>query len=892
MISLETIRNDAEPRLVILESSMLKFSQLPNTDLRRPGRQRSAVRRCYWLETARLPYLAIAAWLTLTCGLRSQDTPVETPAVSQSDPEKEVAVGVAVGGFRRYVPQRWGMVSASVYNRSKQEASGLIVVTPRNSGGVQFARKVSVPPEMQFSTSWPVKVDGLNNSSLIDFEYLYFPSGEEDGNIRRQNGDSGLPTVTGMMSEGLRGISGVIISNLDKERTTLQHLIRAMRFNKLGESQVAILVPSEMTSQREYLDALDQLAIGDPELLNFPQACDSIRSWVCRGGRLLIAMEECGPDVAQHLLGSSLTLSIVGEAFPTTVKLDLNPEYQENQYPVRSVTREFVEPIRYLRVIASAGEPIWYVDGWPVAIRIPMGLGTVVITTIQPDAFIEPRQIAPGKAEASYGMIASSRRMLDSIFHPRNPLPITQEMAAAHAAELVGYQVPDRSIATFLLILFPILLVIAGIVLQRKEQGQQLVWLLPAVSIAAAIPAVVMGARMRAVAPMTVIETSMIASTPGETQLAADGFASVYLPDPATVAVSSSNGTTLDLVGDPTNQDYKRVVWDDPLNSHWENLQQHVGLKTHMIAFEKPIPAAIQATGTFDENGLRGTLSSTGLTLSSPLLLAAENRVHLSLESNGSDFHGAPGDLLAAGQYFKSSFVSEESRSQAALLAGFFGQKDSQELFPAQPTLFFWIDPENSDFKIGDDSVRRRQSALVAQPLQLTPPEAGKLVTIPAPFLPYKSIVTETGSFSSVFNNQTRLWGESESASSTRLQIDAPQVCRPFEVASVQVTVTMRAASRRVTFRWGDPKTGMQDFQSMDSPLGTFSLTVPPELITKDRSGKLFLEFHVSEIGGHRSDDASGEGFSSGGEQDDSWKIDRLLLTVTGRRIPISPAAN
>ncbi|MFN9719034.1 MAG: hypothetical protein ACK58L_10095 [Planctomycetota bacterium] len=798
----------------------------------------------------------------------------------------EVSIGVAPGGIRRYRSNRWGMVAASIFNRSNEEASGLIVVTPQGSGGVQFARRVAVPAQMQFSTAWPVRIGENGAQGLTEMDYLFFPSGEDDGEIRRRFGESEIPSISGMISKGPVGISGVIpMPDSGQRRTSLQNLMRAMRFAKLNDILVATIFPQDVGMYEESLNAVDHLAVGDPNLLLYPETCESIRSWVCRGGRLLIAMDQCGPGVAQCLLGDSLNLDVVGETSVLKVQLDLNSDYSLSQFPVRTVTREFDEPIRYLRVHLDGGEPIWHVDGWPVAVRVPMGLGTVMLTSIESDVFYEPRAMTMGRGEASHGMIASSRRMLESMYNPRVPGLLSQESASSHAAEMVGYQVPGRHLAAGLLIIFPIALIISGLLLHRREQGQKLVYGLPVIAVLASVPAILMGAKQRAVAPTTVIETSAIASSPGATQLPGEGFASVYLPDSELLSVRSSDGTVLNLQSDATNQDFKRLVWEDPLTSHWVNLQQHVGLKTHEIQFKQQVPSAIEATATFTDQGLEGTLKADGLKLTSPVLLATENHMNMSCDVNSNRFKATSDDLLAEGQYFKTAMVTDENRFLSALMNDVFNSRESQDQFPAEPLAMFWVDSERTGFQIGDEAVRRRDTALVTHPIRLTPPNAGDLVVIPPPFLPYRSIETDAGSYSSVFSNQTRRWTDTESPAMTRLQFDIPDVCHPFEVASAELTLSIRAASRTVSFRWGSPGSGFTEFSKVDSPLGLLVLPVPKELLSADRSGKLFVEFSVGEAGSV-STEVDDVDMSISGEQDDSWKVDRLWLTVTGKRVP------
>jgi hypothetical protein len=67
----------------------------------------------------------------------------------------------------------------------------------------------------------------------------------------------------------------------------------------------------------------------------------------------------------------------------------------------------------------------------------------------------------------------------------------------------------------------------------------------------------------------------------------------------------------------------------------------------------------------------------------------------------------------------------------------------------------------------------------------------------------------------------------------------------------------------------------------LQSPLGTQSITLPIDLIKSEcRNGKVFVQFNISDLGD------SMKASELSGEQDDSWQIERVLLSLKGRRSP------
>ncbi len=67
----------------------------------------------------------------------------------------------------------------------------------------------------------------------------------------------------------------------------------------------------------------------------------------------------------------------------------------------------------------------------------------------------------------------------------------------------------------------------------------------------------------------------------------------------------------------------------------------------------------------------------------------------------------------------------------------------------------------------------------------------------------------------------------------------------------------------------------------LNSPVGVFDFTIPPELIREScLSGKVYVQLEIGAF--NQSTDSK----PMSGEQDDAWKIDRLLLTFKGQRTP------
>lgn len=840
-------------------------------------------------KAGRIPHSPglILSWILLACAMPSAEVHADEPKPDVAAQSEETKINIRSGATGRFVFGRWGAVTGSISNSNNNAARSLIVVTP-STGGLQYARRIEVPARTIFDTTWPVLVTGTKAPGPVDFRYLHFPGGQDDGVIRNSSLESELPSFSVLATDGPQGLTGYLPDNRNDDRGEdfVMAFSQACRFNKLGKAGVASFLARDISHHSDCLDPLDSLSISDPRLSNYPMACDAIRAWLQRGGRLHLPIDIVGEDVARTLLGDLFPLSVTGETSSNKVLLELNSEYPKAQYPVRSVAREFDEPVRYLRMVPGTGEVIWTVDNWPVAVRLPVGRGFVIITAIDSRVFVEKRKDFPEGAPA-WTPIASCRRMVDTLFDARPAPLISQPIAAEHAASLVGYQIPTRTTAFLLLSVFPILLSVVGFFLLKKSAGERLVWVVPSLAILAAVPALATGMKIRSVAPNTLIETRVMMAGTGATDVVADGFASVYLPNAMDLPVSSEIGAVLDAQSDSANQDYRRLVWEGAAENHWEKLNQPAGLKTYPLRAVRTSEMPYRITGTFDELGFRATLLAPGFEDASDFLMAGltPDRLSLTRDSDGI-LRGTAENVLDAGQFWSSTLTTEEQRQRTRLMNSVFSNRDRTDAFPSEQSVLFWEASDKSLLTFQSADLRVTQNTLMIQPIQWIPPEAGKPITVLSPFMTMRSIETATGGFGGLYNNPRREWVPIETSSDTLLEFLIPQVCRPFELDSIEINLNIRAGSRMVKVSSGVPG-NLQPVAEFDSPLGNQKFSVPVELAKAAAvAGRFYLQIDVSDVGGRSQTE------SEMGEQDDNYQVNRCLVILKGRRQEMMMAEN
>lgn len=809
------------------------------------------------------------------------------PRVSAQAPDKApLTATLHAGGTGRFVPARWGVVKGIAVNHTDQPAPVQMVVIPPASDGLQYARTVTVPAHSSLETTWPVRVPPAVGGN-IDFQYLVFPGGEDAGVIHRRPDEQMLAVFSALMPLSGKGYTGWLAtpSATSEENQPVQDLMRTLRYTAQHDQAVVMLQPRELDSQPEALDCLDQLAVSCSTLDQYPDVCEAIRLWNQRGGRLMLFLDRTGPAVAELLLGDALPMTVVGDTSDNTVLLEINPEYRTDSYPVRELRREFEEPVRWLRVAADAGEPIWFVDGWPVALRVTCGAGAAVVTTIAPEVFIVPREHKTDE-QPRHELVGSMRRMLETAYASRPPQLLQAEQITRQAAEQIGYQIPSRGWAAGITLLFPVAGLAAGLWLLRRQRGEALIWLVPVLAILAAIPAVGKGLAVRGVAPTTVIQTQLVQAIPGHAQLVSDGVATVYSPDPQILPLRGEHGAIIEPPADTASRDLRRLLWTSRSTSSWSNLQQPAGINSYPLRHVRRFSAPLDARATFDVNGLTGRLTTADLTQPRDAVAASQtpDRMAVNIQADGR-FQVRAADVLSPEQFFQDALLTDEKRQHAEVFAGLFRTGVRSEKFPETPSVLYWADAADSGVRIGDDAARQQQSLLVVQPIRLEAPPLNQTITIPPAWLPFRTVADAQGSFSAVFNNAQRQWDPNgrEAAGNIRLQFDVPSVCLPFAAQSADVNLRIRAGSRTVTVRMGTPD-NLQVVQQLNSPVGAFRFEVPADVLRNSiRDGQTWLELQVSELA------ASTEGEPASGEQDDAWVIERLLLTLQGQRVAAGP---
>ncbi|MEZ6059033.1 MAG: hypothetical protein R3C19_01590 [Planctomycetaceae bacterium] len=798
---------------------------------------------------------------------------------------KEVSVIVSIGGAERAVGGQWAMIKADVANKSDTDQEATIVVTPRGSSGLQYARRVHVPAGVVRQCHWPV-FTWPTDEKMLQFDYVVLQGSDNQNLVQRRMAEEVVRTVSvgnsAINPASGGGYCGWLSTDTEslRERPIVEHLNVLMREAAGTPGMQVLLNPDKIQGYPEAFDLLSQLVISASDLHHFPEACDATRVWIQRGGKVLIHVDQTGPEVVSALLGDAFPLTVIDATTTNTIDLVINPDSLKTRYPVREVHREFEEPVRLLRTMIETGYVHWSMDGWPVLVQLPLGRGQVLLSFMSPEIYIEDQLNSAGQPVGSR-ITTYSEQIREAVFvQPEAPPLVSREVLSKVAADRVGYSVPTAGFAASVMFGFTLALLGVGLVAFRREKAAVMLWLVPVLAIAAAVPAMMAGSASRNVAGETAIRQDVIFVAPGQTTLAMDGVASVYCPEPSTLDIRLTDYALMNPPEEESGGEIHRLVWTERGVSEWQNLTQPTGIRNYRTQSLLRLDQPSQAVATFDANGLTGKLNTASTFSPEDAVVAglSPDRMAVTFDDDGT-FHSTPADVLSSQQFSITTLLSDDQLSRASVYSEVFNDDPRTEVFPNELSLLYWSDSLPSTMSLAAGEMGQQASSLLVQPLKLTSPPVNTRITIPPTMLPYRAVLDKYGGIGSAFSNRNRVWNASEGSANLLLEFSIPQVCQPFQSDFARLDLRIRAGLRKVDVSCGTRET-LQLVQTLDSPVGLFTLELPVDLLREaEQGGHVLIKLSVGDAEVVNSDGVSE------GERDDTWKIERLMLTLQGQRI-------
>lgn len=362
------------------------------------------------------------------------------------------------------------------------------------------------------------------------------------------------------------------------------------------------------------------------------------------------------------------------------------------------VDREHEQPIDMARVLAPDMEVMASIDGWPAAMRKPIGDGWLMVTTVGPRAWMEPvwanqvnvdgtdRKTAGGKVKQQRGHAATrTLEKLSSWFlRDERVEPLPSKAFDSFVSNQVGREIVSRGTVGFVLGGFTLILLVGGLILAKRGKLELIVGVGATCALLATVALLMLGRAKRAAVPSTVAQAQFIQVAPGQQHAVVNGSLQIYNPGlgQQTQDNADTNGTTgtntasnqlnadsahieataggLILPGNLDELGSRRVtmVWTDIDRWHWQNVTLPSG-QSRTATFENttPLDLPIHASATFNERGLVIKLNAGMLKEFKSVLVATPEGNLGAVSSDGINFEVGAKNVLPQGQYLNAGVL-------------------------------------------------------------------------------------------------------------------------------------------------------------------------------------------------------------------------------------------
>lgn len=800
--------------------------------------------------------------------------PGAAPAADGSDGEVvQRSTPAGIGRFRRGA---WGVTGVSIVNRSQQPmrvTSGLYFDGDPLS---QFAREVWVPANASRTTWIAVQPPEARTDELRIRPFLYRRASDGGEELVTASGElmfdaetvpTAAPSVTVVLHDGF--------GEPHPSFATTREMAVAMRLAARLTRNLTVLPVDDIPAFAQGLDAVDHIVLAGDRIAESPVGLASVRTWLHRGGRLWILLDQVEMRTVERLLGDALEVSEVDR-----VRLAATELYNLVKQAPSGPPIEHDEPVEFVRVLAPQVDVTHEVDGWPAAFRMNVGHGRVVVTTISAGAWIRPRLAHEQASSLEYNSTFVARPGLeevsDYLTRPLSPAPLTGAQWRPYISEQIGYRIPGRPVVLSVLVLFWTGLIGLGVWWQRTARLERLAVAGPVLALFAAAPLVLMGEQSRRAIPATAAVAELVEVGPGATEIHSTGLAAMFSPEPNSAVISGGNGRLLIPDRDRVEGSVRRLVWTDLDDWRWENLTLRAGLDFGVVEQHASLSQTMRAVGTFGPDGLTGRLELGPYDRPADGLIATtgSHALAANVQPDGRFFAGLS-DVLPPGVALPGSLLSDEQRRRNVVYQSLLAPR-SDFTYPDRPMVLVWAEPADSELTF-PDRMQRTASSLVAIPLEFRAPPPGSDVFLPAPLLAFEVRSTADAAQTTAYDPRTRKWEKTSYATTALLRFRVPAAVLPLSPSRATLSLSLRAPMRTVAIATGGAG-NLSQLSLLEDAVGVYEFSIEePQGLVLDAEGGLHVQLTVSDLNEERAAELETR------DVDRSWQLDFIQLELWGR---------
>ncbi|GIW96187.1 MAG: hypothetical protein KatS3mg110_4228 [Pirellulaceae bacterium] len=818
-----------------------------------------------WLVTL----IAWAAFAQVASVLRAQDVDDRPIPLSVGSP----------AGARVYKPGYWAPVGVEVANPTNEPCRVTATFYFSLDPHVQYRRELYVPPNTKRLATCLIQTPRLEGRDINEAQRyrktfdLYTIVADEQGDV--------LPGLTGELTRNsflvkhLENISSAMFPN--------EGPLAESAFPRAYDAAIALRLAAGLTRRiGEFakpvfpdsiyeLDAIQQITLHNNEPFQDGATVLALRSWLMRGGRLWIMLDQVDPANVQWLLGDQPAPLVIDRTQLTDFQLrstDPNGEAEEQVHE---------RPVEFVRVLVDQAEVTHTVDGYPAAFFQTFGLGRVLYTTLGPAAWVRPArryEIRPDDPERQAVFLArpALATLATRLLVPVEQMPWSASDWRSYLETRIGYRILDRtSVATFL----GIYLVGLGLIVWRMRKREQTLWRagwLIGWMVASALPLAAWGWKLTTDVPATLGQGQLVLARPGSRDVLVQAGLAAFQHAPQTLPIRAGQSAVLTPDSAGLEGSVRQLIFEDTERWRWENLRLPAGVRMARLEAVRTLDAPVRIEVTFGSRGIEGRISGLpfGQAEDAVLLMPDGGALALHLDQDGRFWAGAE-DVLAEGRFVAAALVSDEQRRRQSLLEAAVSRR-VHTLFPKEPTVLFWGPPVPLALAL-PDRFQQFGTALYQLRFEWQRPPPGTHVLVPSALLRFSpAAVPGSRGVATTYDPHRRQWLRMATPSETWLRVQLPGPLIPLAVERLRIDGHIEAADRQVELLVRQPaENRVRVVARYDSPAGPFHADVRDrEWIQPDSDGGVWVALHVSEH--RRPSDAAPE-----------WQVHYLRVTLEGR---------
>ncbi|HUG17563.1 MAG TPA: hypothetical protein VMM56_01200, partial [Planctomycetaceae bacterium] len=232
----------------------------------------------------------------------------------------------------------------------------------------------------------------------------------------------------------------------------------------------------------------------------------------------------------------------------------------------------------------------------------------------------------------------------------------------------------------------------------------------------------------------------------------------------------------------------------------------------------------ISAIATLDEQGLVGELTlPDGISTEDAILATSSGRMGVTVNEDRA-FVASTASVMSANQYLSVNLMNDEQKRRSLILSELLHQP-SNLWNAARPCLLFWGEPWDTGFRF-PEGFQRQGMSLTAVPVELRRPAAGRLMSIPAPLLPFREIIgPDRWSPGGLYDYRKQEWVEKKYESKSWFAFQIPPSLLPVEPHSAQIEISVTGPVGKMDLA-GWNGSSRVEFRHWSNPVNTLSIEV------------------------------------------------------------------